>query len=55
MFDILLNGQVVAVVIPQLVKIFVKSLVDMLPEQMHIETKPHVDEKPAEELKKESK
>ena len=42
MIDILLNNQVVAVVIPQLVKVFCKSLLDMLPDgQIALSTKPH--------------
>jgi len=54
MYDILVNGAVVAVVVQQLVKPFVETLVKILPEEMAIQTKVHSEE-PAQAPKKESK
>lgn len=53
MYDIIVNGNLVAVVVQQLVKPFVETLIKMLPEEMSIQTKIHIEEKP--EVKKESK
>lgn len=56
MYDILINGNVVAIVVQALVKPFVETLVKMLPEEsLSIQTRVHVEEKPEEETKKESK
>ena len=51
MFDILVNGNVVAVVVKALVKPFVETLVKMLPEEgLSIQTREHTE--PEEDSKK---
>ena len=55
MFDIIVNGNVVAVVVQQLVKPFVETLVKMLPDTMSIQTKEHMEEPTAETEAKKSK
>lgn len=54
MYDILLNGQVVAVVVPALSKAFVETLIKMCPEEFSVQTRVHKDETTMES-KKESK
>lgn len=43
MFDILVEGEVVAVAVQSLVKPFVETLIRMLPDVMSIQTKVHDD------------
>lgn len=54
MYDIIVNGNVVAVVVQQLVKPFVETLIKMLPDELSVQTKVHSEE-PAPAPKKESK
>ena len=51
MFDILVNGNVVAIVVQQLVKPFVETLVKILPDIMSIQTKEHEEDSKKKESK----
>lgn len=51
MYDIIVNGNVVAIVVQQLVKPFVETLVKMLPDELSIQTRIHKEEKQSEEKK----
>lgn len=46
MFDIIVNGKVVAICIEPVVIIFKEALVRSLPTEMSLEVKKHVDTKP---------
>lgn len=43
MYDILVNDNVVAIVVPSVVKLFVKALIDVLDVTMKVEARVHVD------------
>lgn len=45
MFDILVEGEVVAVVVQSLIKPFVETLIRLLPDVMSIQTRVHNDER----------